>query len=117
MPLINFHGTADRAAPYNGGYSWMVEKRFPDVRRWTASWAQRNDCAPDPVDSTVAADVMRRTYVHCADNAAVVLYTIIGGGHTWPGSISIPSLGMTTQQINASNTIWAFFAAHPLQSH
>jgi polyhydroxybutyrate depolymerase len=42
------------------------------------------------------------------------LYSIIGGGHTWPGSIPIATFGMTTNQINASDTIWAFFATHPL---
>lgn len=116
VPLINFHGTADRAAPYRGGYSWMVGKRFPDVRRWTASWAQRNHCAPNPVDSSVAADVTRRTYVHCADNAAVVLYTIIGGGHTWPGGKPLPEwwTGRTTASIDASSVMWAFFRDHPL---
>jgi polyhydroxybutyrate depolymerase len=43
-----------------------------------------------------------------------VLYSIIGGGHTWPGAIPLPKFGLTTTQINASATIWAFFAAHPL---
>jgi polyhydroxybutyrate depolymerase len=46
----------------------------------------------------------------------VVLYSIIGGGHTWPGAIPIASLGMTTKQIDASSTIWDFFAAHALTS-
>jgi polyhydroxybutyrate depolymerase len=43
-----------------------------------------------------------------------VLYSIIGGGHTWPGAIPIPRLGLTTKQIDASSAIWDFFAAHPL---
>lgn len=39
-----------------------------------------------------------------------------GGGHTWPGAIPLPPLGLTTSQIGATDTIWAFFEAHPLQS-
>src|SRR5262249_21324394 len=115
VPLINFHGTADRAAPYTGGYSWMVGKRFPDVRRWTASWARRNQCAPNPVDSLVAADVSRRTWLHCVDGAAVVLYTILGGGHTWPGGQPLPEwfAGRTATSIDASRLMWEFFRDHP----
>jgi polyhydroxybutyrate depolymerase len=44
----------------------------------------------------------------------VLLYAVIGGGHTWPGSpVEIASLGPTTHEIDASQLIWAFFAAHP----
>ena len=35
VPMISFHGTADRAAPYNGGKSWVTSQPFPDVRTWT----------------------------------------------------------------------------------
>jgi len=48
--------------------------------------------------------------------ASVVLYIIDGGRHTWPGSIPVARFGLTTQQVNASDTIWAFLAAHPLGS-
>jgi polyhydroxybutyrate depolymerase len=117
VPLINFHGTADPAAAYKGGWSWMVLRRFPDVQRWTASWARRNRCAPTPVDSAVAADVTRRTWVNCADDAAVVLYTIVGGGHTWPGGGPVPewSMGRTSRSIDASSLMWLFFREHPLR--
>src|SRR3989449_6202544 len=52
-------------------------------RAFTASWARRNRCGTNPVDSVVATDVTRLEYTKCADDAAVVLYTIKGGGHTW----------------------------------
>jgi polyhydroxybutyrate depolymerase len=44
-----------------------------------------------------------------------LLYTIVGGGHTWPGATIVisPLLGETTNEINASTTIWDFMAAHP----
>ncbi len=119
VPMINFHGTLDLAAPYNGGTSWVVldDKRFPSQVTWTASWAQRNGCRPSPVDSSVAADVTRRTYTQCADGADVVLYTIHGGGHTWPGGGPMPEwfTGPTTYSIDASNLMWAFFREHPLR--
>jgi len=118
VPMINFHGTADPAAAYKGGWSWMVRRRFPDVQRWTANWARRNHCAPTPVDSAVASDVTRRTWVRCADNAAVVLYIIKGGGHTWPGGGPMPEwfVGPTSRSIDASSVMWLFFREHPLRA-
>lgn len=117
VPLINFHGTDDRFTPYKGGWSRAVQQRFPDVEQWTARWARRNRCAPTPSDSVIAADVRRRTYTGCADDASVVLYTIAGGGHTWPGGGPLPEwfVGKTTRSIDASREMWAFFRRHPLR--
>ena len=119
VPMIAFFGTADPAVPYHGGTSWVTPDRsfrFPDIPKWTARWARRNRCAPEPTDSAVAADVTRRTYTHCADDAAVVLYTIEGGGHTWPGGQPLPEwfAGPTSNSIDASSLMWAFYRAHPL---
>jgi polyhydroxybutyrate depolymerase len=116
VPMINFHGTADRMALYDGGQSWVAPAPFPAVPKWTANWARRNRCAPRPVESRVAADVTRRSYTNCADGADVVLYTIRGGGHTWPGGEPLPEwfTGPTTNSVDASSTMWAFFRAHPL---
>jgi len=117
VPMINFHGTADGAAPYHGGVSWVAPDPFPDVEAWTKRWARRNRCALNPIDSVVAADVIRRAYTSCAGDAAVVLYTIRGGGHTWPGGGPLPEwfVGPTSQSIDASSLMWAFFRAHPLR--
>jgi polyhydroxybutyrate depolymerase len=116
VPMIAFHGTADPLAPYNGGSSWVVRERLPNVETWTANWTRRNRCAPNAVKSPVAADVTRREYTECADDAAVVLYTIQGGGHTWPGGKPLPEwlAGPTSRSIDATREMWAFFRAHPL---
>ncbi len=119
MPMITFHGTGDRLVPYDGAPpSWLNPRPFPNVATWAAHWARRNRCGPDPVDSAVAADVSRREYTNCADNAAVVLYTIRGGGHTWPGGKPVPAwlLGPMTRSIDATSRMWAFFGDHPLLS-
>ena len=116
VPMIAFHGTADRATPYKGGTSWVVSRPFPDVRAWTANWAERNRCAPHPIDSAVATDVIRREYTSCADGAAVVLYTVLEGGHTWPGGGPLPEwfVGTTSNSVDASSQMWAFFREHQL---
>ncbi len=117
VPMIAFHGTADPDVPYNGGPSWLAPSPFPSVPGWSAKWARKNQCDPHPIESTVTADVTRRAYTGCADGADVVLYTVRGGGHTWPGGAPLPEwfVGRTTGSIDATALMWAFFAAHPLQ--
>ncbi|HET7379220.1 MAG TPA: PHB depolymerase family esterase [Gaiellales bacterium] len=117
-PAIWFHGTADAAAPYRGGTSWVVATRpFPSIPTFVTNWARGNQCGYTPVDSAVAADITRREYTQCAGDATVVLYTIRGGGHTWPGGGPLPEawVGPTNREIDASNLMWAFFRAHPLR--
>jgi polyhydroxybutyrate depolymerase len=46
----------------------------------------------------------------------VTLLTIEGGGHTWPGGAQyLPRgiIGRVCRDFDASERIWAFFAAHP----
>ena len=114
VPMISFHGTADPIIPYEGGTSSVAAGSLPDVSEWAASWARRNRCGPDTVESAVAGDVIRRDYTDCADDAAVVLFTIYGGGHTWPGGGPLPEwfLGPTSGSIDASSQMWAFFREH-----
>jgi polyhydroxybutyrate depolymerase len=116
VPMITFHGTADPVVPYTGGKTWVAARAFPHVPMWTANWARRNRCAPEPVDSAVAANVTRRTYTGCADDASVVLYTIGGGGHDWPGGPALPEwlCGPTSSGIDATSQMWAFFREHRL---
>ena len=118
VPMITFHGTADRMVPYNGGPSRdpFSPREFPSVTTWTTDWAGRNRCGPNPIESVVAADVTRLEYTDCADDAAVVLYTIQGGGHSWPGGKPMPEwiVGPTSPGIDATSQMWAFFREHQL---
>jgi polyhydroxybutyrate depolymerase len=117
VPMIAFHGTADPVIPYRGGPSWISHGLFPDVSAWASKWAKRNHCEPHAAESAVASDVIRREYSNCADDASVILYTIKGGGHSWPGGGPLPRwlVGPTTHSINATNEMWSFFRAHPLR--
>ena len=116
VPMITFHRTADRLVPYNGGKVWASHVPFPSVSTWAANWARRNRCGPNPIESVVAADVTRLEYTDCADDAAVVLYTLRGGGHSWPGGKSMPEwmVGSTSPNIDATSQMWAFFREHQL---
>ncbi len=120
VPLLAFHGTADSLVPFDGGPLGdrfnPVKPVHPAVREWVASWAQRNRCASGPVESTIAADVVRAEYRDCAECADVVLHTILGGGHSWPGGKPPPQwrVGATSNSIDATRMLWDFFRDHPL---
>lgn len=116
VPAVVFHGTADQSTPYHGGKVFIAPAPFPSIPTWIANWARRNGCDRNPVDTAVAADVSLREYGSCRNNATVALYTIDGGGHTWPGGQQLTPwlLGRTNRSINASEIMWEFFKQHPL---
>jgi polyhydroxybutyrate depolymerase len=116
VPMIVFQGTADRAVPYDGGSTWVAPDVFPSIPSWTARLAARNRCLPSPVESVIAADVTRIEYTHCVNDAAVVLYRIEGGGHTWPGATAMPEwfVGRTSNGVDATAVMWQFFREHRL---
>lgn len=117
VPMVAFHGTDDRFTPYHGGTSWVARDHvFPSIPGFAATWARRNRCAARPGESRVAADVTRLEYEGCTNDASVLLYTIEGGGHTWPGGGPAPEwfVGTTSRSLDASREAWAFFRAHPL---
>jgi polyhydroxybutyrate depolymerase len=120
VPMIAFHGDADTLLPYGGGPLGdpfnPVKPVFGPIRDFVASWAERNQCTVDPVETAVAADVVRIKYPDCAADAAVQFYTIIGGGHTWPGGKPMQAwwVGHTSDSIDATRLMWAFFSEHVL---
>jgi len=115
VPTVAFHGTADKFAPYQGGPSPIAPMPFANIPDWTAHVAQRNQCKGDPINTRISPSVRRLAYTNCAQNAEVILYTIEGGGHTWPGGEHLAEwiAGRTTDDINASSVMWEFFAQHP----
>jgi polyhydroxybutyrate depolymerase len=117
MPVIAFHGTADPVCLYNGGYSRLAGGSFPSIPGFMATWARRNRCGPNPIESAIAADVTRLLYTNCADNGHVALYTIKGEGHQWPGGKRVAAeriLGRYSHSIDATRQMWAFFGEHQL---
>lgn len=113
VPVVAFHGTADPTVPYGEGsghdFPDSPNAGLPGTRDNIANWAKGNGCDPEPDEKKIGDDVKRWTYRNCT--ADVVLYTIIGGGHTWPGADI--DIGPTTQTINATQIAFDWFEAHP----
>ncbi len=115
VPIIAFHGTADACVPYAGGVTTCGRGNLPvpPVETSAENWARHGGCALAPARSQVTEHVRAIAYSECNENAAVVLYVVEGGGHTWPGSIDVPRLGAVTGEIDATDLMWEFFEAHP----
>ena len=117
VPIEAFSGTADPVVPFNGGAvhccGGTVLGAAPTAM---ANWAAHDQCGAKYTDTRLGTQVRRRTWPNCKAGHEAVFYIIDGGGHTWPGSIPVPRLGLTTQQIKASDVIWKFFSAHELSS-
>lgn len=117
LPMIAFHGTADKQALFHGGKAWFIPQPLPDQLVWTGEWARRNACRAPMIETKVAPDVARRFYGQCANDASVELFILDGGGHTWPGGGPLPEwfAGPTNTSVDASVLMWEFFRAHPLR--
>jgi polyhydroxybutyrate depolymerase len=117
VPVIAFHGTADPICPYNGGPSKLAGGSFPNVPRFMEHWARRNQCQGIPIESALAGNVTRMQYTDCADNSTVVLYTVKGEGHQWPGGKPAAAefmIGPYSASIDATRQMWEFFREHQL---
>jgi polyhydroxybutyrate depolymerase len=117
VPIIAFHGSLDATVPYEGGVSSDGVNQ-PPVHRAVSEWAGVIGCDALPVISRAAANVELATYARCplGDNE-VLLYTVLDGGHTWPGAAidyPVEEAGVTTHAVNATELILDFFEAHPL---
>ncbi len=113
IPIIHFHGTADRLNPYDGGTMASGEEVVP-VEEAAAFWVQNNACSGLPSE-TRSGSILHRVYGGCAPGSDVELYIIEGGEHAWPGGEAVSAaVGQPNTEISASSLMWAFFAAHPI---
>jgi polyhydroxybutyrate depolymerase len=116
VSVLIIQGTDDPVVPWagvRGGYLSAVNS--------LTYWANHNGCTigseisvQDDVDTGDHTRILREGFSACDDNADVTLYGIFYGGHTWPGRpFEAPfQLGLTSADMDATQAIWAFFAAH-----
>ena len=123
VPVLEIHGTRDRAAPYEGGRASGLWARLL-VRRpagaclgvdeWAGLWVGRNGAGSGPQVGTDGPDITIRRWRGPSPAADVVFYRVEGGGHTWPGARlwMPPHLGRVSRSIDATRVSWEFLAAH-----
>ena len=111
ISVLVIHGTEDPVIPYHGN-----ETDSPPVHVWLEAWANHNGCDPTPGVAHPYQDVTQETWTGCAGGVEVMLYTLNGGGHIWPGASPIMTSGSAFPSMAATDVIWDFFQAHPRSS-
>ena len=108
--VIHIHGTADRLVPYDGGKGTSFVNG-PPIADVNAFWRNVDHCGATDIATN---GLVTTSTAACADNRSVVLITIEGGRHQWPrGTTALERADPTSHALNATETIWQFFAAHP----
>lgn len=117
LSVIHIHGTTDKNIPYDGGEgSGVAHINGPSAPAVNAAWRATDHCDA-PVISTVG--VVTTSLATCPGGRAVELITIAGAGHQWPGGepngvgARLLGLDQPSTALDATATIWQFFAAHP----
>ncbi|SEH01434.1 polyhydroxybutyrate depolymerase [Nonomuraea solani] len=120
--IVAFHGTADRIVPYRGGHPFQDATgnlrgladlvTLAPVERAARGWAKLLGCG-GPAGRRVTRQVRLQDWKSCPAGMRLRLYTIDGGGHTWPGSLQVPGLGGTTRDVDATAVILDTFDHAP----
>ena len=119
VSLLMFQGTLDRLMPYDGGDLSLRRGRVLPATTTASLFARVNGCSDQPVEGaepdtvTDGTRVRRSSYPGCRDGRDVVLFTIEGGGHTWPGGPPVGrSVGRVTRDLDATRVMLDFFDRH-----
>ncbi|MFO0930233.1 MAG: PHB depolymerase family esterase [Gemmataceae bacterium] len=123
VPVLHFHGTKDTLVPFErrpGKGAPLI--RLQSVGESVDTWVRLNGCPKMPGKLEVLSTdgdelrVTRATYGPGKGGAEVVLVTVEGGGHTWPGQRPpVDFLGKTAKTVSANELLWQFFRRHPLR--
>jgi polyhydroxybutyrate depolymerase len=97
IPIISFHGKADRVNQYEVSADSRPYWRM-GVETAAEKWRQANNCKADVQVSEINDNVELRTWSDCDNGSEIRLYVIEDGGHVWPD--------------DASEKIWSFFEGH-----
>ncbi|MDB5986782.1 MAG: hypothetical protein JWR16_1835 [Nevskia sp.] len=115
LPVVLMAGTNDIAVPYNGNST------LDSAVQTAQFWLSNNRCIGAPTTTNYAqvsgdsTTVSLSRYTACTAGSEVRVYTIQGGGHTWPGSALTAILGPVTKAIDATLELWSALSPYHLQ--
>ncbi len=123
VSIIHFHGTKDGLVLFGGPDERTPKNiKFLSVEETIRVWAKNNGCPETPLVAEPqnleddGTSVRRSWYGPGKEGSEVILYTIEGGGHTWPGrDPRVRFLGKSTREISANDLMWDFFQKHPMK--
>lgn len=126
LSIFIIHGSNDTLVPFdggdvdNGGLGRIISTT-KTVEKWTKCNAidakAESGLLPD-INTQDKCRVLWSRWSSSANHAEILLYTIEGGGHTWPGGsqfLPVNVIGNVDRDFNATEAIWDFFKKHPLE--
>ena len=117
VPALFINGTDDPIVPDNGGTYKPGRFHVLSAEDSAKTWAKFDRCEEKPAQDKLPSsekggkETKTFTYSACKDNAQVALYSVKGGGNTWPGGEQFTTekeVGKTSNAINANEAIWSF---------
>lgn len=118
VAMLAFNGTLDQLIPPDGGgngrtvaggFGGMRTRPYTEQGTY---WARANGCTGAPTVTTQG--VLVHTRYTCPAGRAVELQLVQDNGHAWPGGqTGTRRADGPSRSIDATTTMWAFFAAHP----
>jgi polyhydroxybutyrate depolymerase len=121
VALLMINGTEDPVLPYKGRSTSPATISAPDTAK---DWAKTAGCSKSAQRTTLPARASGGlqtnvdSYSDCTQGAEVLLYSIVDGGHFWPGGeqpyVPANKIGRSSDDLEANEIIWKFFAAHPM---
>lgn len=122
LSVLMIMGTADPLVPYRGGP--FGRATVLSAKASAKHWRELAQCKrprtrqlPDYAKDGTRTRVL--TADRCQGGTAVKLFTVHGGGHTWPGGrqyLPEDTIGRTSRDFDAGSSIWAFFAPRRLET-
>ena len=124
ISMLMINGTNDLSVHYNGDDDSQPGAliSIPETLKF---WRSHNKCPskaqvrqlPHPKESDRFKVKISR-YSNCSGGSEVLLATVVGGGHLWPGGASSDvTINKFNNKLgfNATKTIWDFFQRHRLR--
>jgi polyhydroxybutyrate depolymerase len=114
--VLAIAGTADPQVPYDGGAVGGSTIQIPGVVATLNGYASHYHCDPAATPDVPGEGVQRIRFHGCVRRIDVVLDTVVGGTHPWPGGPEARSDASNSQagrDFDATSAILDFFDAQP----
>jgi len=133
VAVVSIQGTADPLMPFAGGEEGQGSARrlgvggaIDSAQATQELWRANDGCSATPSVTTEpprvndGTSVTRRAWSNCRAGTDVVWYEIQNGGHRWPPAqphgpaeaLAERAFGVSSRNLDATATLWEFFAAH-----
>jgi polyhydroxybutyrate depolymerase len=123
VPMVMIDGTSDPVVPYGGGTEHNLSLATLSAEDSAKNWGKIDHCGDKPTHAKLpehtkgGMETKTDTYDGCGQGAQVVLYSVKGGGNTWPGGEQYEAentVGKTSQDLNANEVMWSFLVTRKL---